>query len=158
MRRALRELARGAQADAWRAASAAQASARAHERRGVSSLADWRTGAAGARRLHPCLLQPRGGGAPHAGLLPPALAASLHARWSSAPAAPLPPPVVPAAEVAHVGTLVDLDGGRAASEVASIAGDSNFAIASLQYMVEWFHVSGDLPWCVAPSWRRRDVG
>jgi hypothetical protein len=31
--------------------------------------------------------------------------------------------------------------------VASIAADSNAGVAALQYMVEWFHLSLDLPWC-----------
>ena len=145
MRRALlRELGRAGRADAWRAASASQASALAHEHRGVASLAGWRAAAAGARVLQPVLTPP------HASLLPPALAVSLHARWNSAAAPPLPPPVVP--EAAHAGGLLaDAGGGCAASEVATIAGESNFGIASLQYMVEWFHVSCDLPWCVAPA-------
>lgn len=144
MRRALlRELGHAGRADAWRAASASQASALAHEHRGVASLAGWRAAAAGARVLQPVLTPP------HGSLLPPALAVSLHARWNSAAAPPLPPTVVP--EAAHTGSLLaDTGGGCDASEVATIAGESNLGIASLQYMVEWFHVSCDLPWCVAP--------
>jgi membrane protein insertase Oxa1/YidC/SpoIIIJ len=33
------------------------------------------------------------------------------------------------------------------SEVASIAADSNAAVATLQYMVEYIHLTFDLPWC-----------
>lgn len=145
MRRALRELARGARAHAWQA-SAAQASAFAHESRGVASLAGWRAGDAGARRLQPLLQQAASRRSP------PALAVSLHARWNSGRAPPQPPlPEVQPAEVARLGPLdllADAEGGRTASEVAAIAADSNFAISSLQHMVEWFHVSYDLPWCV----------
>ena len=142
MRRALRELARGAgRADAWCAASAAQTRVFTLERRGVASLADWSS--AGARRLQP-LLQPRGTSL-HSSLLPSsALAVSLHARWRSTDVPPQLPPPVP--ETLTAEPLVD--GG---SEVATIAGESMLPIASLQYLVEWFHVSCALPWCVAPS-------
>ena len=146
MRRAWRELARGARAHAWQA-STAQASAFTQECRSVASFAGWRAGDAGVRRLQP-LLQPQG--ASHRSLLPPALAVSLHARWNSARAPPPPLPEVVPAEVDRFGPLLaDLEGGRVASEVAAIAADSNFAISSLQYGVEWVHLTYDLPWCVA---------
>ncbi len=35
------------------------------------------------------------------------------------------------------------------SEVASIAADSNAAVAGLQQLLEWIHVTADLPWRVA---------
>jgi hypothetical protein len=79
---------------------------------------------------------------------------AVQARWNSTPAPPLPPPDAPAAEAAHAGGLLaEAVGGSVGSEVASIAGESNFAIASLQYLVEWFHVSGDLPWCACAAVR-----
>ena len=146
MRRAWRELARGARAHAWQAPTA-PASAFTHECRSVVSVAGWRAGDAGVRRLQP-LLQPQG--ASHRSLLPPALAVSLHARWNSARAPPSPLPEVSPAEVGRFGPLLaDLEGGRMASEVAAIAAESNYVISSLQYAVEWVHVSYDLPWCVA---------
>ena len=146
MRRAVRELARGARAQASQA-STAQASAFTHECRSVASYSGWGAGDAGVRRLQP-LLQPQG--ASRRSLLPPALAVSLQARWNSARAPPPPLPEVPPLEVDRLGPLLaDSEGGRVASEVAAIAAESNFAISSLQYMIEWFHVSCDLPWCAS---------
>ena len=148
MRRAVRELARGARAHALRA-STAQASVFTHECRSLASFAGWHAGDAGVRRLQP-LLQPQG--ASHHSLLPPALAVSLQARWNSTRAPPPPLPEVPHPEADRFGPLLaDLEGSRVASEVAAIAADSNVAISSLQYMIEWFHVSCDLPWCVVLS-------
>jgi hypothetical protein len=88
----------------------------------------------------------RGTQLPHGRLLPPACAALLvHARWDSTRAAPLAaalPDVAP-----EVVQATAADASALASEVASIAADSNAGVATLQYMVEWFHLSLDLPWC-----------